>query len=133
MKQNRGPKSKKAKAKAKADIIEALNKTGGIVTAACKACGIDRHTYYAWMKEDAEFAKACEESQEIALDMAESALLKQVQAGNIRAIKFYLQCKGGARGYNPRIQMDMNANVNADKPVIVFRSTARPQEQESEE
>lgn len=130
MKQNRGPKSKKAKAKAKADIIEALNKTGGIVTAACKACGIDRHTYYAWLKEDAEFAKACEESQEIALDMAESALLKQVQAGNVRAIKFYLQCKGGARGYNPRIQMDMNANVNADRPVLVFRDTTKPEGEE---
>lgn len=130
MKQKSGPKSKKAKAKAKADIIEALNKTGGIVTAACKACGIDRHTYYAWMKEDAEFAKACEESQEIALDMAESALLKQVQAGNVRAIKFYLQCKGASRGYNPRIQMDMNANVNADRPILVFRGTQKPKEQE---
>lgn len=133
MKNKRGPKGKKAKAKAKADIIEALNKTCGIVTAACKACGVERNTYYAWLKEDAEFAKACEESQEIALDMAESALLKQVQAGNVRAIKFYLQCKGGARGYNPRIQMDMNANVNADRPILVFRDSERPKEEEGEE
>ena len=62
--------------------------------------------------------------------MAESALLKQVQAGNVRAIKFYLQCKGASRGYNPRIQMDMNANVNADRPVLVFRDTTKPEGEE---
>ena len=82
------------------------------------------------MKEDEEFAKACNDSQEIALDMAEAALLKQVKAGNVHAIKFYLQCKGASRGYNPRIQMDMNANVNADRPVLVFRDTTKPEGEE---
>lgn len=122
--------NKKQKAEIKRAFVNAMNNTGGIVTAACKACAIGRKAIYAWLKEDAEFAKACEESQEIALDMAESALLKQVQAGNVRAIKFYLQCKGASRGYNPRIQMDMNANVNADRPILVFRGTQKPKEQE---
>lgn len=114
----------------KAQIVENLNQNGGIITAACRACGISRQTVLNWREQDADFDKACKDSNTTALDMAESALLMQVKAGNVRAIKFYLQCKGASRGYNPRIQMDMNANVNADRPILVFRGTQKPKEQE---
>ena len=38
-------------------IIEALEKSLGVVTTACKKVGIGRTQFYNWLKEDYEFAK----------------------------------------------------------------------------
>ena len=34
-------------------MLEALEKTLGVVTSACKIVGIDRTTHYQWLKDDA--------------------------------------------------------------------------------
>ena len=79
---------------------------------------------YAWMapeherKNLARLKAACDEAAEIALDMAESALLRNIQAGDTKAIKFYLMCKGKSRGYDPRQEIDINATVV--RPRVVF-------------
>ena len=55
-------------------IIDALEKSLGVVTTACKKVGIGRTTFYGWLKEDLEFAKEVEDIQNIALDFVESKL-----------------------------------------------------------
>ena len=42
-------------------ILEALEKTFGVVTTACKQLGIGRTTYYDWYNNDPEFKKAVDE------------------------------------------------------------------------
>ena len=67
---------------------------------------------------DAAWEEASKEASEMALDLAESALMRNIQAGDTKAIKFYLQCKGKPRGYDLRQEIDLNATVT--RPKVVF-------------
>jgi hypothetical protein len=82
-------------------MVQALEKSLGIVTAACKVVGIARQTHYNWL-EDPEYKKAVNEIGDVALDFAESHLHKLIKDGNPAATIFYLKTKGKERGYVER-------------------------------
>jgi len=82
-------------------ILEALEKSLGVVTTACKQVGIGRTQFYEWLK-DSDFKKRVDDVQNIALDFAESQLHKQIRNGNTAATIFYLKTKGKLRGYVER-------------------------------
>ena len=86
-------------------IIEALEKSLGVVTTACKQVGIARSTFYEYLKSDKKFADNVKDIQDIALDFAESQLHKQIQSGNTSATIFYLKTKGKKRGYVERSEI----------------------------
>ena len=83
-------------------IIEALEKSLGVVTTACKVVGIGRTQFYQWLKDDEDFAQEVDDIQNIALDFAESQLHKQIGDGSTAATIFYLKTKGKKRGYIER-------------------------------
>lgn len=83
-------------------MLEALEKSLGVVTSACKKVGVGRTTFYDWLKTDQEFAKQVNDIQNIALDYAESQLHKQIGEGSTSATIFYLKTKGKSRGYVER-------------------------------
>jgi len=83
-------------------VIDALEKTLGVVTTACKQAGIGRTQFYEWLKTDEEFRKQVEDIQNVALDYAESQLHKQIGDGSTAATIFYLKTKGKNRGYIER-------------------------------
>jgi predicted DNA-binding transcriptional regulator AlpA len=83
-------------------MIEALEKSLGIVTQACKVVGISRDTHYRWMKDDEEYKQAVQDLGDVALDFAESKLHKLIDQGNPAATIFYLKTKGKNRGYIER-------------------------------
>ena len=91
-------------------IIEALIKSLGVVSTACKIVGIGRTTFYDWLKDDKDFKKEVEDIQNVALDFAESELFKQIQNGNTSATIFYLKTKGKKRGYYEKQQLDMTTD-----------------------
>ncbi len=80
-------------------MLAALKISLGIVSTACAKVGINRTTYYTWLKKDKSFAAKVSEIEEEALDFAESSLLCQIEAGNTTATIFYLKTKGKKRGY----------------------------------
>ena len=86
-------------------ILTALEKSLGVVTTACKQVGINRTTYYKYLKEDKEFAKQVKDIENIALDFAESQLHKQISEGNTTATIFLLKTKGKSRGYVERSEI----------------------------
>jgi hypothetical protein len=88
-------------------MLDALEKSLGVVTSACKSVGVSRWTYYDWLRNDEEFKKQVDDIQNIALDFAESQLHKQIQSGNISGIIFYLKTKGKDRGYIERVEQHM--------------------------
>lgn len=107
----------------KEDYLEALKQSAGLITQACRKVGIgSRQTILNWRAKDPKFDEACKETEkeacEMALDQAEGALMRNIQAGDTKAIKFYLQCKGKSRGYDPRQEIDLNATVI--RPRVVF-------------
>lgn len=80
-------------------VIEALEKTLGIVTQACKMAGVGRSTFYKWLAEDDDFKKQVQEIDNVVLDFVESKLHKQIDGGNPTSTIFYLKTKGRKRGY----------------------------------
>lgn len=83
-------------------MIDALEKSLGIVTTACRSCGISRNTHYTWMKDDEDYKKAVDSIADIALDFAESKLHGQIKNGDTTATIFFLKTKGKRRGYVER-------------------------------
>jgi hypothetical protein len=83
-------------------MVEALEKSLGIVTTACKSVGISRETHYRWLREDDNYKKEVEALADVAIDFAESQLHKQIKEGNSTASIFYLKTKGKKRGYIER-------------------------------
>lgn len=104
-------------------MIEALSKSLGIVSSACKAVNINRNTHYEWLKKDPEYKKAVEDIAEITLDFVESKLYTLIKDGNPNAIFYYLNNKGGSRGYSRNVnelnkldpKQPLNVTINVPK------------------
>ena len=94
-------------------LIEALEKSLGVVTSACKTVGIGRTTYYDWYNNDKEFKKKVDELQNVALDFAESKLHNQIADNNTTATIFYLKTKGRQRGYTDKSELDITSGGKA--------------------
>ncbi len=88
-------------------MLEALEKSLGIVSTACKMVDISRQTHYAWLKADEEYKKAVNSIQDGVLDFAESHLYKLVKDGNPAATIFFLKTKGKKRGYIERQEIEV--------------------------
>jgi hypothetical protein len=108
-------------------VIEALEKSLGVVTSACKNAGVGRTQFYNWLKEDKEFAKQVNDISNIALDFAETQLHKQITDGNTSATIFYLKTKGKKRGYIEKIEVDQDTKMEVSgfniKDLITFDKT----------
>lgn len=86
-------------------MIDALEKSLGVVTSACKSVGIARQTHYQWLKEDDDYKTKVEELSNVALDFAESQLHMQIKDGNPTSTIFFLKTKGKVRGYIERLDV----------------------------
>tara|TARA_R110001632_G_scaffold204002_1_gene327418 strand:+ start:138 stop:491 length:354 start_codon:yes stop_codon:yes gene_type:complete len=100
----------------KESLLQALEKSLGIVTVACKSADVPRSTYYKWLKSDEEFAASVKDIENIALDFGESQLHKQIGLGNTSATIFFLKTKGRKRGYIERSELDL---TSGDEPIKI--------------
>ena len=89
----------------KKKLLEALERSLGIVTPACKEVGVSRETYYRYYKEDEEFRTKVDDINEITLDFTETQLLKKIKEGSERSILFYMKYKARMRGYTDSIDI----------------------------
>jgi len=87
-------------------LLEALEKSLGVVTSACKIAGCSRKTFYLYRSEDEEFAAAVQDISEIAIDFAETHLHSLIRNGDTSSTIFYLKTKGKKRGYVERQEHD---------------------------
>jgi hypothetical protein len=91
--------------KNKEKLLEALERTLGIVTSACKDVGVSRDTFYRYYNEDEFFKKSVDDINNITLDFAETQLLKKIKEGSERSILFYMKYKARLRGYSDSIDI----------------------------
>ena len=94
-------------------ILEALEKSLGVVTTACKQVGISRKTYYQYLKEDPEFSSEVRDIENVSLDFAESQLHKQIQNGSTAATIFLLKTKGKGRGFVERQEIEHQGGIKS--------------------
>lgn len=99
-------------------MLEALEKSYGIVTKAAKSIGLERKTHYNWLEDDADYRKAVEELENVALDHSEDKLHQLIEGvwiqgkededgeaqiyqvpPNVSAVIFHLKTRGKKRGY----------------------------------
>lgn len=100
-------------------MIEALTKSLGIVTIACKEVGISRTLHYNWYNKDPKYKKAVDDVADVALDFAESMLHKQIQDRDTTATIFFLKTKGKKRGYIERQEFDATINIPSLPQIII--------------
>ncbi len=111
------------KQQTKKALLDALEKSLGIVTTACKIVGVNRTTFYQYLKDDPDFAQAVKDIEEVTLDFAESQLHKQIKDGNTPATIFYLKTKGKRRGFVERTEHDFRTSDNEEIPIIKWTKT----------
>lgn len=88
----------------KENFLTVYRAQAAIVSKAIDAAGISRTTFHRWRREDPEFDERTAEIEEAQIDFAESKLLEAINAGDVRAITFYLKCKGKQRGWSETAQ-----------------------------
>lgn len=91
-------------------LLEALEKSLGIVSTACELANISRKTFYNYSTDDPVFKAEVDDIQNVTLDFVESQLLKNIKNGGSAETIFYLKTKGKHRGYIERTE-----NVNVEK------------------
>ena len=104
-------------------MLDALEKSLGVVTTACRSAGISRSTHYKWIDEDEEYKKNYESVKDIAIDFAESQLHKQISKGNAVSTIFFLKTQGKKRGYVERQEI----SGVSDAPFTILL-TEKPEE-----
>lgn len=90
----------------KSKLLEALTASLGNISEATQALGINRRTYYDWIKDDPDFAQQVDHLAEAQIDFVESQLFSRVRDGDTTAIIFYLKTKGKKRGYSEKLEIE---------------------------
>lgn len=101
----------------KKHLLEALERSLGIVSTACEKVGVDRKTHYNWMKDDPEYKEAVRAIEERTIDFAESHLHALIKDKNPAATIFFLKTKGKTRGYIERQEIE----VSEPRPLSWFK------------
>ena len=102
----------------KRKMLEALEKSLGIVSTAARAINIARNTHYEWMKNDEAYKEAVDMINEGVIDFAESKLHNLIENGDTAATIFYMKTKGKKRGYIERQELTGADN----QPIITISS-----------
>lgn len=106
----------------KEQLLIALEKNLGIVTAACKEVGISRDSYYDYYNRDPEFRRKVDDINEIAIDFTESQLYKKIKQGSERSILFFMKYKGKKRGYTDSIDITSGGKTITEIKLIQVKS-----------
>jgi predicted transcriptional regulator len=101
-------------------IEEALWKNGGWISQAAKSLGISQSAVSQRIKKSEKLQRTMREIDEYFIDLSESKLIAAIKNGEPWAIRMYLLCKGKARGYIEKQQID--ANINNKEPLIIKRA-----------
>lgn len=83
-------------------IALALRETKGMVTVAARKLGCSHNTIYKYAEKHQNVKDALREERQLMGDIAELALFKAIQNGEMSAIIFYLKTQCKDRGYIER-------------------------------
>lgn len=91
-----------------AKIAEVIRKNYGNITVSANNLGMNRSTMYLRINKSPELKKVVLEGRESLVDIAESALLKNIVKGDTASIIFALKTQGKDRGYVEKVENDTN-------------------------
>ncbi len=82
--------------------------------------GIDRKTYYNWIKTDILFKSQIDDILEDKIDFVESKLIEKIKENDLRAIIFYLKTKAKHRGYSEKYEIENNDTKKFDNQIQIY-------------
>lgn len=94
-----------------AEIIEALEKSGGLITHAAKLLGITRNTIYRRMQSSKKVTEAVDDARAIMVDELITAFRQRVKSGDTTAIIFGLKCLGKSAGFVEKQLTELTINA----------------------
>jgi len=94
------------------EIIEAIKNSGGIISTIAKRLGVAWCTADKYIQQSEDAKQALADEKEAILDMAEGVLYGSIQEGNTQDAKWLLATKGRKRGFNEKIDVDVNGSLN---------------------
>lgn len=89
----------------KRTVLQAIEGSGGIISAVAKRLGCDWATARAYIQRWAETTAAFEAERERILDLAETTLYRAIQEGDVQAAKWVLSRLGKSRGYGDHVEV----------------------------
>ena len=111
-------------------LLKAMVKSLGNVTEACKKAGLNRDTYYDYLKNDKDFNKTVNDIAEMRIDHVEGKLDDLIDCDDSKAIIFFLKTKGKNRGYIERTEIDTTPDnrvtINIVKPEKKIKKEIEP-------
>lgn len=98
--------------------------------ASMNAIGMSRNRFTEWMHEDEKFALAFKGVEAFLIEEAEAVLTSLVVAGDLNAVKYVLDRRGGKR-WTPKAELDLTA---AGQPItqILVVAAVPPKQDEPE-
>lgn len=93
-------------------VARAVTSNDGNISRAAAMLNCSRSTVYKIIQENTELEQIVQDARETIVDLAESALRGEIEAGNITAIIFVLKTVGRTRGYSERVEHSGGIDVN---------------------
>ena len=87
-------------------LAEIVMNKAGIVSAVAQALNASPRQVRRWRDGSKNVGRLFREAQEAVLDLAESKLIQNIKAGKTADIIWYLECKGKARGWVERSEVE---------------------------
>lgn len=85
-------------------VAEALMRHHGILSKAAEACGTTRPAIYRFIEKHPELEEVREEATSTLLDVAEGHVASEVNRGEMKTTRWFLERKGKDRGYVTRVE-----------------------------
>jgi hypothetical protein len=89
-------------------IKDAIEEHHGVIAVAARSLNMTRQALYQRINRNKELKEHLTSIRDATLDLAESILIKNIQAGDNVAILFYLKCQGKSRGYIERQEIEVS-------------------------
>lgn len=89
----------------KAQIREALEKNGGLITQAAMELGCDPSNVHYWMRKHPDLVQVRDQALTKLKDVAEAKLFKAVMAGDMKWVQYFLDHHARDRGYGQKLQL----------------------------
>lgn len=100
----------------KAQFLEKLRENKGNQYKSYTELGLPYTRYWNWLQTDEAFKAEVEKTTQIAVNFAESKLNDAIANGDMRAITFFLRCKGG---YSDKRQIEVKTDANIDIDAVI--------------
>jgi hypothetical protein len=109
------------------DLVLAIRENHGLVAIAAADLGITRQALQQRIQRSARLQAALAEAREVTTDHAESALFRQIEAGEGWAVCFYLKTQGRSRGYIEHQGVDLTTGgAPLDLATLVTQAATLP-------